>query len=175
MRKRALDVGLGVLVIGLGVLIAGQNSRFLAQMQAHRLTRPPIPKGPIVYPEIPVQQPQGAPAAHPAHPNGAAALTADEVREFVNSAVARGSETQKATISRIDCSLTAGNVKTTLQGKNTGLPDAMPVCYAELAGTFTFHGPASPRSQHGTTLTFHTAFQVFDAKTGNLMLSGAFN
>jgi hypothetical protein len=177
MRRRAiLDIGLGVLVIGLGMLIAGQNSRFLAQMQPHKLTRPPIPKGPIVYPAIPVQQPQGAPAIHPAHRNGAAALTADEVRQFVTSAGALGGNgTQKASISRVDCSLTAGNVKSTLQGRNTGLPDEMPVCYVELAGTFTFYGPPSPRSQHGTILTFHTAFQVFDTKTGNVMLSGAFD
>jgi hypothetical protein len=179
MQTRAmLDIGLGALVIGLGVFIAGQNSRFLAQVQPqpHRFARPPIPKGPIVYPAIPVQRPLGGPAMHPTRPNEMPAFTTDELRQFLTSTPgALGNKgAPQASISRIDCSLTARKLKDVMQGKNTGLPDDLAVCYVELNGTFTFYGPPAPNSSRGTVLTFHTAFRVFDAKTGNLMLTGAF-
>jgi hypothetical protein len=178
-RRTVLDAGLGVLVIGLGLLIAGQNSRFLAQVQPRRPrpVRPVVPKGPIVYPAIPVQQTQGGSAIRPTRPSEAPALTPDDVRRFLVSTpgALSGSGATKASISRIDCSLTARDVSNVLRGKNTGLPDNMPLCYVELSGNFTYFGPSSPRSSHGTTLTFHTAFRAFDARTGNLMLTGAFD
>jgi hypothetical protein len=180
MQKRTiLDVGLGVLVIGLGLFIAGQNSRFLAQVQRRgpRPVRPAIPKGPIVYPAIPVQEARGGSAIRPTRPSEVPALSPDDVRQFLVSTpgALSGSGASKASISRIDCSLTARDVSNILRGKTTGLPDDMPLCYVELSGNFTYFGPPSPRSPHGTALTFHTAFRAFDARTGNLMLTGAFD
>ena len=55
----------------------------------------------------------------------------------------------------------------------SGLPTDMPVCYVELGGNFTWYSPATPQAPRGTALTFHTAFRVFDAKTGNLIVIGA--
>jgi hypothetical protein len=49
----------------------------------------------------------------------------------------------------------------------------MPVCYVELTGNFTWYSPPTPQTPRGTALTFHTAFRVFDAKTGNLIVIGA--
>ncbi len=62
-----------------------------------------------------------------------------------------------------------------LGGKNTGLPSTKPLCYVELKGNFTFSGPPSPNHPQGTTVTHNTGFRVFDAKTGNLMLTGGFD
>ena len=80
-----------------------------------------------------------------------------------------------ASISRVDCGQTVGRVSEALPGKTLGLPTDMPVCYVELAGNFTWYSPPTPQAQRGTALTFHTAFRVFDAKTGNLIVIGALN
>lgn len=48
-----------------------------------------------------------------------------------------------------------------------GLPDDALVCFVELSGTYRFSPPMGPASEH--TGTMH---QVFDAHTGNLLVSG---
>ena len=53
-----------------------------------------------------------------------------------------------------------------LNGASTGLPDDTPLCYVELTGDFTFSGPP------GAEPHFARGFEVFDAKTGNLLLAG---
>jgi hypothetical protein len=178
-RPSILDIGLGVLVIGFGLFIAGQNSRFLAQVQPHTgsRTRKPITKRPEVHPAIPVQQPQGSPAIRPTHPSETPAFAVDDVRRYLNSTPGAlvDSLKSKASISRIDCSLDAGKVSALLHGRNTGLPNDLRVCYVELSGTFNFYVPPSARSSRGSTLAFHSGFQVFDARTGNLVLAGAYN
>jgi hypothetical protein len=57
-------------------------------------------------------------------------------------------------------------VSTLLGGESTGMPDNTLLCYVELRGTFTFAGP------NGTTATFSTGFEVFDAHTGNFLMAG---
>ena len=174
-RQWLLDMALAVTVIGLGIFIANQFHPPGAQAQApdSRLKLPPIPKGPVSYPAIPAQQPTGSPAIRPA----GASLSSDEVRQFLtsNSGPLRAKGVSNASISRVDCGQTAGKISPMLPGKNLGLPADMPLCYVELRGTFTVYTPPTPQAPHGTTLTFHTAFQVFDAKTGNLMVTGALN
>jgi uncharacterized protein YceK len=61
---------------------------------------------------------------------------------------------------------TSGAVSVLLHGADMGLPDATPVCYVELQGTYSFAGP------QGNVSTFHKGFEVFDSLTGNLILAG---
>lgn len=174
-RQWMFDVVLAVTVIGLGILIASQLQRPLlrAQTPASKLKLPPIPKGPINYPAIPVQQPTGVPAIHPA----GTSLTADEVRQFLTSKSGpvgiKG--VASTSVSRVDCGQTVGKLSPRLPGKSVGLPNDEPVCYVELNGTFTVYTPPTTQSPRGTPVTFHTAFRVFDAKTGNVLVTGALN
>lgn len=48
----------------------------------------------------------------------------------------------------------------------TGLPASTLLCYVQMQGTFTFAGAA------GTTVTYHTGFEVFNARTGNFLMAG---
>ena len=174
-RQWALDLALAATVIGLGVFIARQfQERSLqAQVPSSKLKLPPLPKGPVSYPAIPAQQPQGAPAIRPAKGN----LSSEEVRQYLtsNAAPAGIKGMANTSISRADCGQTIGKVSETLPGKSLSLPSDMPVCYVELTGNFSWYTPPTPQAPRGNSLTFHTAFQVFDAKTGNLMVTGALN
>lgn len=62
--------------------------------------------------------------------------------------------------------LSSGQLKTMLHGEDTGLPASAVVCYVELRGTFTFS------NGQGTDVTFHRGFEVFDGRTGNLLMAG---
>jgi hypothetical protein len=62
--------------------------------------------------------------------------------------------------------ITNGDVKKALNGEGAGLPDAAPVVFVTLQGMFTFPGP------HGVSAEYPYGFEVFDAKTGNLLLFG---
>lgn len=167
-----------LLTMALGILLACQSPRSPQQDKSRleRRSTPPLPKAPLVYPKIDLQQPKGAPAMHPVHPDRVPAFTADEVRQFLTSTPGPiGIQGEPGvTISRVDCSVTAKDVSVILHGKSTGLPADVPLCYVELAGTFTFSSPPTRTSPHLKAVTFNTGFRVFDAKTGNIMLTGAF-
>lgn len=177
MRRQLLrDAGLVALVIALGGLVAMQMPRdlVLAASRNSNPAPPPVPKAPVVYPEIPVQRPTGIAAMRPTRPNQTPAFTVDELRQFlVTTPGAFGNnKASEVTINRIDCNNKTSDVSAILRRANTGLSDDMALCYVEFTGTVTYYGLPSPRSPHGTVLTFHTGFRVFDAKTGNLMLTG---
>ncbi len=62
--------------------------------------------------------------------------------------------------------LTSTEVSKRLDGATTGLPDDAQLCFVEMQGDFTFAGPS------GSDPHFTRGFEVFDAKSGNLLLSG---
>jgi hypothetical protein len=62
--------------------------------------------------------------------------------------------------------LTSAEVSQRLDGANTGFPAETPMCYVEMQGDFTFTGPK------GSDPHYDRAFEVFDAKSGNLLLAG---
>ena len=174
-KQLVLDLALAVPVIVVGVFIAHQFHQLPVQAQtpASKLKLPPLPKGPVSYPSLPAQLPQGAPAIRPAKGN----LSTDEVQQYLtsHSAPVGIKGLANASISRIDCGQTVGRVSEALPGKTLGLPTDMLVCYVELTGNFSWYGPPTPQAPRGAALTFHTAFRVFDAKTGNLIVIGALN
>jgi hypothetical protein len=177
MRRQLLrDAGLVVLVVGLGVFIAMQMPRHLALAASRNgnPAPPSIPKAPIVYPEIPVRPPTGVPAMHPTRPNQIPAFTLEELRQYLigTPGVLGNNKPSDVNITRIDCHMRGGDVGGILQRVDTGLSNDISVCYVEFSGTVTYYAPPSLRSPRGTVLTFQTGFRVFDAKTGNLLLTG---
>ena len=176
-RQWLLDSGLVVLVIGIGLVIATQLPRQTtwAAAQNGNPTPPAVPKEPVTYPEMPAQRPTGTPAMRPIRPDQTPAFTADELKQYLMSTPGAFGTTKASTvqITRLDCNMKGGDVGGLLARVNTGLSNDTSVCYVEYSGTFTYYGLPSHRFPRGTTLTFNTGFQVFDAKTGNLLLSGA--
>lgn len=57
-------------------------------------------------------------------------------------------------------------VSARLLGEPTGLPDSTLLCLVIAHGTFTFSGP------EGTMVTYPVGYEVFDARTGNLLMWG---
>jgi hypothetical protein len=53
-----------------------------------------------------------------------------------------------------------------LQGEDAGFPDDALLCYVELHGDFTFLVPQS------VVMRYHRGYEVFDARTGNLVMAG---
>jgi hypothetical protein len=62
--------------------------------------------------------------------------------------------------------LSSAQVSRRLGGISTGLPEEAPLCYVEMQGEFTFSDPL------GGLLRFERGFEVFDARTGNLLVAG---
>ena len=60
---------------------------------------------------------------------------------------------------------TAGDVMRQLYS-STGLPDSAPVCYVEFQGRFD--SPHPP----GATPVYTRAWEVFDGRTGNILMAG---
>jgi len=175
-RQWLIDSGLIVLVVGLGLLIATHAPRqtIWAASQNGNPTPPAVPKDPVTYPEMPVQRITGTPAMHPTHPDQTPAFSADELRQFLMTTPGAfgATKTSGVKITRIDCNMKGGDVGGILQRVDTGLSNDMSVCYVEYSGTFTYYGLPSQRAARGVTLMFNTGFLVFDARTGNLVLTG---
>jgi hypothetical protein len=95
------------------------------------------------------------------------AFGAEDVRAFVMAhPLPRNANRDKTfTIQRIDF-LSSKEVTSLLNGESTGFPDDYPLCYVELQGDFAFPGPK------GAVATFPRAIEIFDARTGNFLMSG---
>ncbi|HEY7125778.1 MAG TPA: hypothetical protein VH540_17615 [Ktedonobacterales bacterium] len=112
--------------------------------------------------------PIGLPAIQP-HLSGVPAFTEDDVRDYVNGHPFAGRRFESkgaVTITRIlfttsydACQLMKGSI---------GLSKDAIVCYVELSGTFIISPPftATPLPP------VHTGKEVFDGKTGNLLVQG---
>lgn len=79
------------------------------------------------------------------------------------------------TVTRVDF-LTAAQLAAQRTGADSGLDPDRLLCYVEMSGTFHGDPPPSVNAQ-GTPVfhvsTYHTAFVVFDAHSGNLLIEGA--
>lgn len=62
--------------------------------------------------------------------------------------------------------LSSAEVSKRLDGATIGLADDAPLCFVEMQGDFTFAGPS------GSAPHFTRGFEVFDAQSGKLLLSG---
>jgi hypothetical protein len=172
LHPKARMLGLLILLIA-GVWVAigqagGVNAAAPAQSNnSNGVQRPATPQPPT--PGQVASYAPGIPAIHPhlAVPAGssAATFTTDDVRQYVLShPVWMATTTGPVTVAQITF-MTSGALSVQLNGESIGRPDTALVCYAELHGVFSFPGPA-------TNTTAHTAYEVFDAQTGNLIMVG---
>jgi hypothetical protein len=75
-------------------------------------------------------------------------------------------DTSKIRVESLDF-ITAKEVSTRLQYVSTGLPDDERVAFAVIRGPLYFTGPAGTKP-----VLFDRAYLLFDAQTGNLLMSG---
>lgn len=99
--------------------------------------------------------------------SNSAAFTTNDVVQYVGThllpdATISGS---KPVIKKVEF-LTNQEVSMLLGGESVGTSDNTLLCYVELQGTFTFYGP------RGAQVTYHIGIEVFDAHTGNLLITG---
>jgi hypothetical protein len=79
---------------------------------------------------------------------------------------------ENRTLARFDCNLTRTELDAILRGIIAGIAPDQRVCYVELNGTFVLHGLPKIGEKIKRTYSYSRAFEVFDAATGNLLLSG---
>jgi len=110
--------------------------------------------------------PKGSPAITP-HIAAVPAFTIDDAQQYVAThALLRGAARGYApNVTRAEF-LTSRQVSERLHGAATGYPADRVLCYVELQGPFTFPGP------QGATATYSRGVLIFDAQTGNLVISG---
>jgi hypothetical protein len=171
MKKIPLPILLSVCVFFLrgvcALLIQSTASQALGASQVPSQTLAPFS------PQQPLSQAPGLPAIRPhlRSPQGnGPTYTIEDVRSYVNSHLvpAELGSQGKATIVKA-AFLQSQQVSALMQGESTGVPDGTLLCYVELHGTFAVHAPG----QSAKVVTYHTAVEVFDAQTGNLLIIGA--
>lgn len=99
---------------------------------------------------------------------GAEPFTRDEVTQFVQTHRLAKSigDISKLRVESLEF-ITAREVTIRLQGVSTGLPDDHRVAFATIRGPIYFTGPRNVKP-----VAFDTAYALFDAATGNLLMSG---
>jgi hypothetical protein len=156
--------------------LAARQQSFGSTEQATSASGTPPPAVTEVYPKIGRQAPRGSAAVSVTRPDQLPAFTSKELTNFVQTHPVPKlvMVDPNPRVSKVDCTQNGKSVAALLRGKSTGIPDATSVCYVELRGRFSLSGPRSNGKPRGGDATFTTVFEVFDAKTGNLLLSGGF-
>jgi hypothetical protein len=117
------------------------------------------------------------PKGTPHRPQGMEALTVkpgpepfsrDDVTQFVRThRLARSvGDLSQLNVEGLEF-ITAGAAAARLQGASTGLPDDQRVAFAIIRGPLYFTAPLAKKP-----IAFDSAYALFDAKTGNLLMSG---
>ncbi|HTW81385.1 MAG TPA: hypothetical protein VME23_17695 [Terracidiphilus sp.] len=124
--------------------------------------------------KIAMQLPQGTPM----HPHGIPALKVKPgPQPFTQADVAAFFATHSFLLDQPDPNqihvsnlefITAAQARDRLQGESTGLDDSATVGFVTLTGTFTFSGPMATK-----TATFSSAYAIFSASTGALIMDGS--
>jgi hypothetical protein len=116
-------------------------------------------------------QPVGATAITPTSKD-TPAFTKDDVIRYVKTHNIPFNIASLSDISSVQVSfITSKEVNDRLNRSNTNIPDNYLLCFVELTGKFEFPGP--PDANGKPTLgVYQSAYEVFDAKTGNLLLGG---
>ena len=123
-------------------------------------------------PVAPPPSPQGVPAITPRLTSSKPtepAITEQDVIAYVLAHPVSGTRKIQTdgplTVERVEF-LSARDVHARLNA-TSGRADDAPLCLVTVRGTFTLHGMRGMTPLHGTTV-----FQVYDAKTGHLLLHG---
>jgi hypothetical protein len=139
--------------------------------------------GQVVCKSMPKYQGRSVPASFPQYPPGIPAIhsnlipaskvgpsltfTAADAKQYVTNHPFWNTNIQvngSFNVTKVTF-LTSRALSIQLHGESIGRPDTAMVCYVELHGTFIFAGAKS-------AITTHLAYEVFDAQSGNLILTG---
>ncbi|GHO90167.1 hypothetical protein KSF_002150 [Reticulibacter mediterranei] len=164
MRRAALLSLALILALILIILLLGYNN--YGQSPEHEL---PLPKGTVV-------QVVGEPAIKPTL-NGVPAFTKHDVVLYIKSRPMLFTDApgSSITITEADVTfMTSKQVNAIINRQGLGIPDNYPLCFAQLLGNFPFPGPSTDNGKP-VTVTYRYAYEVFDAKTGNLLMGGGLN
>jgi hypothetical protein len=161
----------GMLVIVQFISCTAKSNRALSA----KLQRIPVRDQSQTYPAE-IQAPRGVTCVRPTKTGAIPAFSNQELSIFVlNHPVPLIEQLEpRMKITTVDCTYTAKRLAVVLPNKELGLPDDTPLCYVELQGKFSVRTPPSKEVRRLKPLIFSKSFEVFDARTGNLMLSGAF-
>jgi len=115
---------------------------------------------------MPPTQPKGSAAIAP-HLATVPAFTLDDARQYVTThrLPFRGPPDYKPQITTVEF-LTSQQVSERIHRAKTGFGADHLFCYVELQGPFSFGGP------QGAVATYSRGVLIFDAQTGNLVISG---
>jgi hypothetical protein len=164
MRNQAIGAGATLMV-----LATLARSGALAQQPGAAGGSQPYPppiQRPLPPMHSPPTQPEGSPALAP-HLNGTPSFTLDDVKQFVANHQLLKPANRDVVHKLISAEfMTSSEASSRLNGVTTGFPDAYMLCLVELQGPFTFTGPV------GATAVYPRGVLVFDATTGNLVITG---
>jgi hypothetical protein len=159
MRKTVLAFCLGVLMV---LTLVGCGSSTTSSTSGKLLL-------PIATPE----QPVGATAITPTT-SGIPAFSKEDVITYVKTHNIPFNEAllSQHTVEQVSF-IPSKEVNAILHRQNTRIPDSYLLCFVTFHGTFVFPGPPVPPVKRKTSsITYQRAFEVFDAKTGNLLMGG---
>jgi hypothetical protein len=110
------------------------------------------------------------------HSNTVPAFTAEDVKRYFQTHTFPGGPTTQGQPIRVDTVqfLRAGDARSRfLQGENLGVPDTELVCYVVLDGPFTLTNvELPPGTKSAQVPVVQKGVEVFDARTGNMLLWG---
>jgi hypothetical protein len=164
--QRALCRFVRVLLV-VALLVDGlRETAWAQQPAAQRAERPPPINLPLPPMHLPPTPPQGSAAIKPriaATPS----FTLDDAKQFVAEHPMLRTVNPKVGAAITDAEfLTSAEVSARLGDLTTGFPHDYLLCLVELRGPFVFPGPA------GANAVYDRGVLVFDAASGNLVISG---
>jgi hypothetical protein len=146
------------------------------------VTEPTGPTGPPTGPFVSaafavkksITEPVGLPAVKFQKPGSLRVDLEADVRSFAMHSplppkIAEASD-QRA-VSAVNCGMTTEKMSVVLKRKAVGLTPGKGLCYVELTGSFKISGP--PNALKRLPQSYSKIFEVFDRKTGNMLMSGA--
>jgi hypothetical protein len=161
MRKTLLAFYLGIFVVF--ILVGCGNTP--------PTTYSGTPKLKLALPAGTPQQPVGVKAITPTS-NDVPAFTKDDVIKYVKTHNIPFNVAPLSDITDVQVSfITSKEVNARLNRQNTHIPDNYLLCFVTLTGKFIFPGPPTVDGKTSSA-TYQRAFEVFDAKTGNLLMGG---
>jgi hypothetical protein len=161
MRRRVMiALALGVGVVAIAWMFSHQPNA--SAQEASSI--PPQSQVTTVAPSKPVGGPAITPTL-PATTSGPRFTTADAASYASAHPVWRSLNANLPQVVLVSF-LTAQQVSDKLGGESTGLDPDTILCYVELSGDFSFAGP------QGSVISTTRAVEIFDAQSGNLLISG---
>lgn len=145
------------------VIIGGLMITFLGKTNA------PSTAGSPTVGQTMVTSPPGVPAIQPTISGAIPSYTLADVATYIQTQHLLRTTSGTSPVITNSEFITAQQASALINGESIGRPDNALVCYVALQGPFQVNVPAPPGSSLPDS---NTAYEVFDAQTGNLLLWG---